>query len=101
MKSDRPEVQAFLEGVGPFTDEKTEELFKVAEKMSDLLQLNFQANGIPVEPTLFALALMLIEASQDHTKFTRETFLDWMSKQWDAMEKYAPSTEKKNEESAN
>jgi len=101
MKSDRPEVQAFLEGVGPFTEEKTEELFKLADWMSDLLQASFQANGIPVEPTLFALALMLIEASQDHTKFTRETFLDWMSKQWDAMEKYAPSTEKKNEESAN
>lgn len=101
MKSNRPEVQAFLEGVGPFTDEKTEELFKVADKMSDLLQIQFESIGIPVEPMLFSLALMLIEASQDHTKFTRETFLEWMSKQWDAMEKYAPSTEKKNDPTAN
>jgi len=83
--SERPELQAMMKGIGRFSDAKLIELLKTAEKMTDLLHTIFESRNLPAEPMLMALAMVLIEGSQDMEKFTRETFLEWMGEQWDAM----------------
>lgn len=85
--SERPELQAMMVGIGKFNDAKLRELVESGGKMAELLHVIFEKRELPTEPMLFALAMVLIEGSQDQTKFTRDTFLDWMGKQWDAMAK--------------
>jgi hypothetical protein len=74
-------------GIGECDDEKLLRMIALSGKLSDYLHGVFERAEAPMEPMLFTLAMLLIEGSQDQTKFTRETFLEWMGKQWDAMAK--------------